>query len=502
MKLFLLKTLLQRRVRDEGFTLPMVIALGLVMLLLGAINIVKSSEENITAINTNSSSDALAIAEVGVAKYRELLNQNRILTIYNRAQWSTLAGQTCSNLNNTPAGWFDDSSNSTNISPTSNTQWWEVKQNVGDDSIGEYRLVNYIYDNDGDLTTNDNSEFAPDDDNANTTDSFTYNDIAYPANPNGYNPRGILTVQARGIDESGNPNGSEAQIEVEIPLRINDFDNLSPLLWIGSGSITSAGGANKLNLFNGNIVMSNSGGGCPPVADIDGNEVINDPRDLPDIINDPDGEPLVPATGTTPAIPAVPAMPNDKKNSITNIDTSSSELLLPRPNSTPDFKNDDDRFYYRTANNVTINTNNLLTDGVAKVTLYVNNANIDIDGPVTIGNFNLATTNVSSQNLEIYVDGNQTIDIDTSSGDVNIEAFIHAPDSTLNITGSGTVNIHGAVWVNDYNNSGTATVNIRRDLTDTISGTESSYKFYTTSDNRTPRPLTSNPTNWVREEVQ
>ena len=512
MKLFLLKTLLQRRARDEGFTLPMVIALGLVMLLLGTVNIVKSNEENITAINTNSSSDALAIAEVGVARYRELLNKNRILTIYDEDQWNdadadandNVSAQACNNMTTTPPGWEDGG---TAAAPNVTTKWWEVKEDKNNDgtaeTIGEYRLVSYIYDNDGDTSTDDDGDFNVksdadrDDDDSTKANYQSITDENDTDDDGESDAIGILTVQGQSADGE-----SEAQIQVDIPLRVNDFDNLAPLLWVGSGSITNTGGTNKLKLFNGNIIVSNSGGNCPVIANIDGNEVINDPRDLPDIINDPDGEALVPATGTTPEIPAVPAMANNKKNSITDINTSSSQLLLPRPNSTPDNKNDDDRFYYQTANDVTINTNNLLTDGVAKVTLYVDNADIDIDGPVTVGNFNLATTNVSSHNLEIYVEGNQDIDIDTGSGTVNIEAFIHAPDSTLNITGSGVVNINGAVWVNDYNNSGGAVVNIRKDLTDTTTGTESSYKFYTTSANRTPRPLTSNPTNWVREEVQ
>ena len=513
MKLFLLKTLLQRRARDEGFTLPMVIALGLVMLLLGTINIVKSNEENIAAINTNSSSDALAIAEVGVARYRELLNQNRILTIYDEDQWNdadadandNVSAQACNDMTTKPPGWKDGG---TAAAPNDTSKWWKIEEDRDNDgtaeTIGEYRLVSYIYDNDGDTSTDNDGDFNvksdadTDDDDSSQANYQSITDENDTDDDGESDAVGILTIQGRSTDDS------EAQIQVDIPLRVNDLDNFAPLLWIGNGSITNTGGTDKLNLFNGNIIVSNSGGNCPPIADIDGNEVINDPRDLPDIINDPDGEALVPATGTTPEIPAVPAMANNKKNSIADINTStsSSELLLPRPNSTSDFKNDDDRFYYRTANNVTIQTNNLVTDGVAKVTLYVDSADIDIVGPVTIGNFSLATTNVSSHNLEIYVDGNQTIDIDTSGGTVDIEAFIHAPDSTLNITGSGIVNIHGAIWVNEYNNTGGAEVNIRKDLTDTITGTESSYKFYTTSANRTPRPLTSNPTNWVREEVQ
>ncbi|WP_019506439.1 hypothetical protein [Pleurocapsa sp. PCC 7319] len=503
MKLFLLKIILQRRTRDEGFTLPMVIALGLVMVLLGTVNIVKSNEENLNAISLNSSSDALAVAEVGVTKYRELLNQNRILTVYNHDQWTTNAnvtGQTCDNIATTPTGWEDGG---TAAAPNDTTKWWEINENIdgtaGDETIGEYKLVSYVYDNDGNRADNDNGQFVPNDDLANTTDSFTYNDTAYDpvTSPNGYNPRGILTIQGRSRDDS------EAQIEVEIPLRINDLENFAPVLWVGSGAINNSGTLNIVDSEQ-NIVFSGAGSNCAKPADIDGNNVIRDPRSIPSIIDDP--------AGVSTATPPIPAIPNTNKNGSNNgigsISTVGGEVLLPRPQSPPDNKTSSDdqgRFLYDIST-LTINDNDLLTDGTAKVTLYVRN-NITISntgGTVNLGNFNKATSNVSSHNLEIYGNTSTQITIDSgSSGDeTNIEAFIHAPNSTMNIAGNGRVNINGAVWVNNFNITGSAEVNIEGDQTDTTTGSEPSYKFYTTIANRTPRPITSSPTNWEREEVE
>ena len=499
MKLFLLKTLLQRRARDEGFTLPMVIALGLVMLLLGTVNIVKSNEENIAAINTNSSSDALAIAEVGVARYRELLNQNRILTIYNQDQWNdadpdtndNVSAQACNDMTTTPPGWEDGG---TATAPNDTSKWWKVEEdrdnNGTDETIGEYRLVSYIYDNDGDTSTNDDGDFNvksdvdTDDDDSSKANYQSITDENDTDDDGESDAIGILTIQGRSTD------GSEAQIQVDIPLRINDLDNFAPLLWVGSGSITNFGGTGKLNLQNGNIILSNSGGGCPSATSIDGEDVINDPRNIPSIISDPT------------------SIDSTKKNDSFTINRSSTgtndHLLLPRSNAVPDKKGDDGRFLYVLNSDLILNNKNIEIDGTAKVTLYVKNQSVDIDGSVNIGSYNsnVTTGTVSSHNLEIYVEGSQTIDINPGGGTINIEAFIHAPDSTLNITGSGEVNINGAVWVEDYNNTGGAMVNIRKDFTDTTMGTESSYKFYTTTANRTPRPITNNPTNWVREEVQ
>jgi hypothetical protein len=521
MKLLLLKSLLQRRARDEGFTLPMVIALGLVMLLLGTINIVKSSEENISAISQNSSSDALAVAEVGVTKYRELLNQNRILTVYNHDQWTTNAnvtGQTCNNMTTTPAGWKDGG---TAAAPNSTTKWWELKENTdgvaGDETIGEYRLVSYEHDR-------DNLSIAKDEDNNGSLDDTTASDengifslfsdadVEDDSEP-GPLPHsitdendtdddgesdavGILTVQGRSPDGT-----SVAQIEVEIPLRINDLESFAPVLWVGSGAIANTGTIN-MSSSDDNIVLRNAGAECPsPTVPGTTNVTSNaftEPRSLPAIDTPP--------TDTT------------KKNTVGAMDTSGSRLLLPRT-GTSDNQDANERFLYEVTT-INVAANDLVTDGIAKVALYASN-NITIDGAAgttrTIGNSNAANaggsfanfnagsttnTSVSSQNLEIYVSGNQTITINTNGGTVNIEAFIHAPDATLNITGNGTVNINGAVWVNNFNNSGTATVNIGSDKTDIKTGAEPSYKFYTTSATMSPRPLTSTPTNWVREEVQ
>jgi hypothetical protein len=517
MKLLLLKSLLQRRARDEGFTLPMVIALGLVMLLLGTINIVKSSEENISAISQNSSSDALAIAEVGVTKYRELLNQNRILTVYNHDQWNdadldpndNVSAQACNNMTTTPTGWKDGG---ISAAPNSTTKWWELKENIdgvaGNETIGEYRLVSYIYDIDNNPAVNNNNNFNISADvNANfptvtSNDNDTDNDGESDA-------IGILTVQGRSPDGT-----SVAQIEVEIPLRINDLENFAPVLWVGSGAIATPGILNISNADD-NIVLKSSGTGCATPAAIAGNSnIISDPRSLPTI-------------NTTPTDAT-------KKNTIGAISTTSSRLLFPRPNATSDNKDDNGKFLYEVTTINVANNNNLLTDGTAKVALYASD-DITVTGTagntLTLGNSNAAraginpacldsasppqprpysnfycasaiSTSVSSQNLEIYVTGNKTININPNGGTVNIEAFIQAPDATLNITGSGTVNINGAVWVKSFNNSGSATVNIRSDKTDTTTASEPSYKFYTTSATMSPRPLTSTPTNWVREEVQ
>ena len=493
MKLLLLKILLQPRARDEGFTLPMVIALGLVMLLLGTVNVVKSNEENITAINQNSSSDALAIAEVGIARYRQLLNQNRILAVYNHEQWTSnsisitrsagvtktidVAGQTCTDISETPAGWYDDDNALSNVAPNDTTQWWEVKQTLSGDSIGEYRLVNYEYDNDGDLSTNDNGEFSPDDDTENDTDFFDYNDTG-----SGYNPRGILTVQGRSED------GSEAQIQVEIPLRINDLEEFAPILWIGSGgAIATPGTLSITDSADNKIVLSDPGSGCSKPADINGNDAISDSRSIPSI--------------------------QTIRETIATADTASQTNGFDETNSNDDYfggtaktkyttgiagdecERDNDLCYLYDLNSLTI-THDAEVDGAANVTVYV-------DGTVNISGTDVQIgSTASSDYFELYVDNGNAINIDTGSAgnNINFTGLIHAPTSTLTVTGNGNLIVNGSIWVSEFVNN--ATVTITGDESSTgVGASEPAYKVYTTSEFRTPRPITGNPTEWIREEV-
>ena len=531
MKLLLLKILLQRRGKDEGFTLPMVIALGLVMVLLGTANIVKSSEENLNAITQNSSSDALAIAEVGVTKYRELLNQNRILTIYNHNQWDdadtdavgdifdNVSAQACTDMTAAPPGWTG-----TATKPNDNAynavddddNWWNVSEDIDGDgnaeTIGKYRLVSYEYDIDGSIGDADDNGI-PDDTNDNGRFSVLADVNAdYPTDTSNDNDTdddgesdavGILTVQGQSTD------GSEAQIRVEIPLRINqnDMASLAPAIWIGTedptylsslnanldtltissdSNIVIFDAANSAVAATGSTPAIPASNGCSDPADNGANSVISDARNIPSIT--PIANKIAEASAASRVNTSLPTSPLKLGN------TTAKAFVTPPAGVTFDedvhCKNISDcRYYYNLgATDIDVETK---TDGIAKVTLYVDgNLNINRD----IG------SDISSSYLEIYVTSSGSITID--SNNVNtINALIHAPDSQLTINGSGNVTINGAVWVDKFVNNATATINPDQTKISSRSSVPS-YELYTSTSNRIPRPLTSSPTNWVREEVE
>ena len=521
MKLFLLKILLQRPAKDEGFTLPMVIALGLVMLLLGAINITIANEENLTAISQNSRSDALAIAEVGVARFRELLDRNRTLAVYDSDQWATT----------TTTEVCDDNISSFLPGVSNNiTEAGKDLNNDGDttDVIGSYSLVSYDYTNANNTSVNGV---------LNLTDDAANNSA-----------KGVLTVKGKAPNDSG-----EAQIQVEIPIRINpgDMTNLAPALWIGSNTI-SAGDLGNLTISDGNATTTNDGNvviqdlpvatrdGCrnfaeDPSTDDDSpnlatanRSVVSDSRSIPSIqpiLNDVDNARNVTnADGTTedqtndlPPIVSGEIKFGTRSDKPYNPDVAPADFKL--PNSATGERGTCDsirdcRYYYDPPNSATAYTNtytdagtdknaDLLTDGIAKTTLLLNQP-LTIEATsedVKIGSTSPVVNN--SDAFEIYVNGVNDIEINASSGrTITINGFIHAPQSKLTITGAGTVNINGSVWVNDFENNNTGIVNILPDSIRKDAATpDKAYKYYTTTDNRTPRPLTGSPTDWKTQQV-
>ena len=515
MKLFLLKTLLQHRDRDEGFTLPMVIALGLIMILLGAVNILSAGEENLNAISNNQKNKALAIAEVGVARYRQLLDNNRMLTVYDRNDWTGVAN-TCDINTSVPA--YD--STVTNINYFADTSQWHPV-NDGSDNIGQYRIVDYQYDIDGDLTdsndtlpgNDDDGLFAPNDDNPNLTDLLTFNDNA------NYNPRGILTIKSR--DTADTNNVSEAQVQVEIPIRINENDmtNLSPALWIGDSSITSIGShANALildgnrngvangtvatNDDDGNIVISKPAtgntAGCDDAEVLAGNRTIYDPRPLPTIISEPALSDINNLDDTTDITD------NSRHRSFRGENNVLEPMLLLGATDATLHKvwrtdNGFDYFFYKTTSDLTIGSGEkVATDGQSRVILYVD-GNISLNGNASLQAGSKFTRAYKSNGLQVYVNGTRNININPGGGTVRIKGLIHAPQSTVNITGSGTVEIEGAMWVKNWNNTGTAEVTIIPDNAGV--GFDKAYQHYLGTDNRAAKPITNAPTDWEVQEA-
>ena len=469
MKFLLFRILLLYRTKDRGFTLPMVIGFGLMMVLLSSISLLQSSEENLTSISKTQSSTSLAMAELGIARYREMLDNNRFLAINNMDNWVAEAGQVCDE--NDVAGWADNSDatgwrpiefDETDIPIDFNNDGDTIDANA---EIGSYRIVDYVYDNDGDETDpGENGVFNQISDDDNLIDP----DGAGPLPAT--RPRGILTVQGR--DDS---NGSISQIQVTIPLGVNtdDLESLDPGIWINQGDEAGINFGN-LDFISGNLVLNKNANGCDDVDITAGPNTITairDPRNLPPLAT-------------------LPANFNPLNGDISSdANFKANELILGKLSATSNLDGDNvERYYYEVTGNLDIAAGeSLLSDGTAKVIIVVGgDLNIDSNTITSETKVTNSSNAAASSYLEIHVAGDVNIG---GSGTVDIKALIHARTGIVNIIGSPIVNLTGSIWANDWASVGTVNV------------TSSDYQFYSITPQRTPKPLTYAATGWEQQEA-
>lgn len=550
MKFLLLKTLLLRKKTDEGFTLPIVIAIGLVMVLLSAVNLIQSGEENLNALSQRGTADALAVAEIGVARYRALLNNNRILAIRDLSEWTgtNIVGdatattpvltKVCTDINKLQGsgGWADTSST---------TGWRNVE--AGGNVIGSYRLIGYEYDRDPSDSNDDNgfSQFADDGDPDN--DPITPNE-PFDATTNNHNDlnndlesdaKGFLTIQGR------DTTGSVAQIEVEIPIGANDQEvtTFAPALWIqqssgsvaniGNVDINSDGDTTNSEVEDGNIVLYQPGTqgseGCGNVAKLAGENTITDPRPIPSL-TDLTGYNVRTLKGDISTETYTGTPPNGMSYPVNYFNTTTQKIFLgstldelnnwtgsanaSNKNITPKYGDKQDRYYYKTsASNLVLDQGEtIVADGTSRVILYVD-GNLEINtgtNPVRLVNSqhssqtpdNITRSGIA-RNLEIHVKDDLII---KGSGTLDITGLVRV-GGNVNIQGGSTVNVIGSIWTNGWTGNN-GTLNIDMDQTTVVDAktkadkTVNEFNYFITAMERTSAPITYKPTKWQRQEAE
>lgn len=464
MKLLLLKTLLRRKRKDEGFTLPIVIAIGMVMVLLSAVELVRSGEDNIAAISQEGSADALAAAELGVSRYRDLLINNRVLAVHNSDNWtdSFIIGDSVA----TPVVLGKICTDTNLLNGWANTNTWR-NISVNGTVIGSYRLVQYEYDRDGTFGDSNDNGILDDLEGGNTNDNLVFSQISdtgdidednvidrpFDAISNNHNDIdddlesdavGILTVQ--GKDTPANvTEGSVTQLQVTIPIGVNtqDLTNLSPALWIQQSTVSNIGNVNinsdgiepsppnplNTRIFSesiadgdnsndGNIVLYDpataGSDGCGTPASLSNENTISDPRPLPPILNQTN---FTSTFITSPSVLNVRTLNGD----ISDEKHSSYIPGSPVPNSYPS------NYYNPDTEKIVLGmffdeTNNALDQPVGSGSQQAINSNITINGE----NEDVFYYNTGSFSLELG-DGEAII------GDGDSRVILHV-GGDLNIT--------------------------------------------------------------------
>jgi hypothetical protein len=479
------KTLLKLRPNDEGFAIPIVMALGLLMTFIGILGMFKSNEEEITAISQRNRTKALAAAEKGINDYRLLLDRNKRLALYDQINhtsittgWRTSGIPLCEHKNN-----IRDAINSGNL----------VTIN-GNNRFGQYKLIGYAY-----------------------------NQI------DGTNPtatsEGQLTVE-------GKSGTATARLQVDIPIQPTTAQRaIIPALWLTNDVANNLTGVTLGNTggYKGDLLISvlsqdsNSGisrcysanptgfNRSSTFAQPDNQSLIVEPIAIAAI--DPNITTTV--TGKTMTIVSddlnnkLPVFYSTPLNATLPASFPSNASVNAASKTIEDAKGNgsDNIYYYKTNGNLDI-TSNINIPNNTKVVLYVN-GNLTF-GSATISNdIGLAqkaelgtVNNNTSAYLEIYVIGNRTIKF-KGNKKIDIKGFIHAPDSSVQIENNPTIKIIGALWAkNLIVPSSSGTMNI---IADTYNSSTTSnipaYVNYSSAKN-VLIPTISPPDQWRTQEVK
>ncbi|MCM1983284.1 DUF7305 domain-containing protein [Lyngbya confervoides] len=144
---------------DQGFALPIAIGVGVVMMIIAMTMIIRSNQGKVASISQRSTSDSLAAAETGIAKFQSFLNEYREFASVPSTcnsndcllDWSQLATRinarpSCSSYLN--ANLFPLSSS---ITSPNYTAWNDITRSAagGAQSLeGRFRLMSYQFDPD------------------------------------------------------------------------------------------------------------------------------------------------------------------------------------------------------------------------------------------------------------------------------------------------------------------------------------------------------------------
>jgi hypothetical protein len=143
---------------DSGFALPIAIGVGLFLIIVAASIILRSQQQQVTAIAQKQTASSLSAAEVGVSRIQNLLTNYRAASLYPAC--ANLSGNTCDPGSSSSPTWKNASDipglpktcpKDASVTPTDKVQDaankardWQALDSA-DATKGEYRLLDYRY---------------------------------------------------------------------------------------------------------------------------------------------------------------------------------------------------------------------------------------------------------------------------------------------------------------------------------------------------------------------
>jgi Tfp pilus assembly protein PilX len=179
---------------EDGFAIPIALGFGLIMILLATTSVIRSQNDNISAINKRSTARSLAAAETGISRVQDFLNRNR----------SASAAQACAAAPATYGVCPD-------VSPTIS---WDVPTTIPNLCSSAYTSA------DAALVDNNNWQ------NVSSTDADQGQ-----FRISSYTTAGVLTVEGRA--NVGTSGEAKSKVQVTLPITYPTSDPVASL-WVNA----------------------------------------------------------------------------------------------------------------------------------------------------------------------------------------------------------------------------------------------------------------------------
>jgi len=433
--------------KKPGFALPLALMIGLVILTIGIGMIGRTQVDRSKVTTQKIKADGLSVAEMAVTQVQQLIDENRLLSMYDSTDWSSSAVQTLlgAAIDEEQAHGCNSRSSTTtqlilrNISSIAGANWTNLPNNRS------YRLVSYDY-------------------------PGTEDEEGRIAGVKGDITKAYARLDGRaGVDQGL----SQSRLEVEIPVfsqrdPIFENNNSIPGLWLAEKATddltnpvgndgTYVKGAN----FKSNVVMSDR---CsyPERQQLYITNFITNDRKPP--LKDSGYN----ARFVTEKFPELPAIPTNLHTDQQNLSLT-SDMTFPRDvdkgkestkktigykdpnNSANDVKPEEVKVYEYIVTNINLSGGSNITITPGKKVIFYVQGNIRSTGnggikhdcssvekgvtcePTDVQIFAYNNNTPKSENPQICLTGNSRLD-----------AFIFAPDYLIGKTGTGQY--YGSIW--------------------------------------------------------
>jgi hypothetical protein len=411
---------------DRGFVLPLVIMIGLVLIVASLAIVASSHNSQKNASAQKSTAEGLAIAETGVTRILDLINQNRYVSMFPDCISRNSSTGACNDASTTPKpkSWATitsfpsvtvcgSSGSPTDVQTVASTQSWV---NVNGSNT-QYRLINYQYSPTVGVTPGTAS----------------------------------LTIEGRVNNDTAN--NSTSRLEIKIPVEPGPIATEGvPGVWLVTGSTGSNNKIQGDTLINDCTVTQTQ------------LDAMNDPSNGTIVGTDPvTGQPYE-AKHTAMTFPDLPTKPSPFLNTLNIPNGTSGVITLPCTTtpcnystaSTVADRANANGVYEYSANDLKLQTGSsklIITPG-RKVTIYLEG---EIDGNTEMVHNCTGVTGCKATDFQIYGYAVKTTTPAFTPqlcliGNNELEAFIYAKEYTVGVGGTGV--IRGTIWADAWSTSG------------------------------------------------